>query len=281
MSARLGIGTASLLAGYGLQAAPIDGDALLRHAIERGIDYIDTAAAYGDSERTIGGLADVIRARGITIATKLTAAALLADGIAPTLDRLRQPSVDTLLLHTAPHADITAAGAGERLQEVRATGAAARVGVSTYGSERARIALEQPWCDAVQVEFSVLNPSVVRAVSGVRRPGQQLIARSVFCKGLLTPRAASAPVPPTARETIDALTATAAAWGMTLPQLALRFALDTPGIDVVVIGVSSPAEIDAALAVRDRAPFGAAELATLAAFDRSEETWTHPETWTA
>jgi aryl-alcohol dehydrogenase-like predicted oxidoreductase len=41
---------------------------------------------------------------------------------------------------------------------------------------------------------------------------------------------------------------------MTLPELAIRFALDTPGLDVVLVGIGSPEELATAVAARDRAP---------------------------
>lgn len=280
--ARLGIGTASLLSGYGLEAAPVDGHALLRHALAGGIDYIDTAAAYGDSEATLGELADAVRAGGVTIATKLSASELEAGALARTLARLRQPSVDTLLVHsTAAGGESTRPAVADRMAAAVHASQVARPGVSTYGVANARLALEQPWCRAIQIEFSVLNPSVLRAVAAVRRPDQQVIARSVLCKGLLTSRRASAPVPQAAHDLIDALEARAVAWGMTLPELALRYALDAPGIDVVIVGAGTAREIDEAVAVRARAPLTSAQLNALAAFDRSADAWTHPETWAA
>jgi aryl-alcohol dehydrogenase-like predicted oxidoreductase len=79
---------------------------------------------------------------------------------------------------------------------------------------------------------------------------------------------------------LDELEALAGSWGLTLPQLAIRFAIDTPGVDVVVVGASNAGELEIAQAARDTPPLGRDRMQTLARFDRSSESWSHPETWT-
>jgi aryl-alcohol dehydrogenase-like predicted oxidoreductase len=281
-SATLGVGTATLVPGYGMGDTPaVDGVTLVRDAVERGIRYLDTAAAYGASEDVLGSLAELLAERAVRIATKLTAAELAEGGVARALDRLRQPRLDTLLLHSAGSREMTDARAAAVFSRLKSAGLIEAAGVSTYGIDDARLALAQPWCDVVQVEFSILNPSVVRALASTRRPGQQVVVRSVLCKGLLTGRRRTVDLPASVRQTLDDLEALASEWSRTLPDLALRFALDTPGVDVVVIGASRVEEVDAALVTCAGAPLEAAQLRRLEAFDRSAESWTHPEQWTS
>lgn len=285
-SALLGIGTANFIAAYGLQpAAAPPGAALVLSAMDRGVNYIDTAAAYGDAEQVLGGIAGAIAARGARVATKVAVApasgadAVLGD-VQASLSRLRMPRVDTLLLHSAGADVLNAAAIEDACNVMRERGWAARTGASTYGAKDAAAALEKPWCGAVQFEYSLLNTSVLPAARAARRQGQELIARSVLCKGLLTNSwreapALAAPLVPM----LTALEARAAAWGYSLPGLAIRFALDTAGLDVVLVGVGSDSELDAALQARDGARLSPAQLGELAAFDASAQDAAHPERW--
>jgi aryl-alcohol dehydrogenase-like predicted oxidoreductase len=166
------------------------------------------------------------------------------------------------------------------LEAVKKSRRACLTGASTYGAGDARLALVQSWCDVVQVEHSVLNPSVVRALAGVKRPGQEIAARSVLCKGLLTARRRHATdLDGALAARLDRLEAQALDWGFSLPELAIRFALDTPGVDIVLVGVSNLTELDVALAATQRPPLEPWQREALAEFDRGQDDWVHPERW--
>lgn len=284
MSARLGLGTATFIPGYGLTSSGRPGPDLLDAAFDAGIRYVDTAAAYADSEGALGQVAARVRALGVRVATKLHLASPTReschDAMEASLARLGLPRADTVLLHSASAEQIAAPGVADAWIGLREAGLAARIGASTYGVEAARTAVAAPWCDAVQVEFSILNQSVVRDLRR-QHPARpvEIIARSVLCKGLLSAPARALSLPAGAAATLDALGSVAAGLGMDLTTLAIRFALDTPGLDVVLVGISSRAELDVALAAAARPPLSAGEYARVAAFDRSDEEWSHPERW--
>ncbi len=288
MTAALGIGTATFVPGYGLGQVGSTGVELIEAALDRGVRYVDTAAAYGDSERALGTVATRLAQGGVRVATKVSAAearsgrdALVA-AVRASLERLRVERVDTVLLHSAETSDLCEPSIGAAFEAVKRAGLAARAGASTYGVEAAEAALSQEWVDVVQVEHSLLNQAVVRAVAGGKRPGQELVARSVLCKGLLTARrAALGLLPPAVAEAVDRLEGEARDRGWALPELAIRFALDTPGVDVVVVGVGTGEELETALLASARPALGAARVAELAAFDRSGEDFVHPERWSA
>lgn len=283
MMALLGLGTAAFVPNYGLPGASSAAPSacLLKEAVERGIRYIDTAPAYGLSEALLGELADLLRARRVRLCTKLRPDAL-ADGIAESLRQLRYDVVDTLLVHSARRDNLLVPQVAQALWAAKESGRASLTGASTYGADDARIALGRPWCDVVQVEHSILNPSVVRAVAGIKRPGQEIVVRSVLCKGLLTARRRHAGnLVCEAAALLDRLEALAWDWGLSLPELAIRFALDSPGVDVVVVGISSVPELDTALSAIRRRPLEAWQMEALAEFDSSSEDWSHPERWPA
>jgi aryl-alcohol dehydrogenase-like predicted oxidoreductase len=269
--AALGIGTATFLPNYGINAGPPPGDALLTAAITGGVRYLDTAADYGDAERAVGR----VLLEGVRVCTKIKPADS-AEAIRASVARLGAPP-DTILMHSAGREQLASAPAVAALQFARQTGLTTWIGASTYGIDDAEFALAQPWVDVVQVEYSILNQSVVRRL-GPRR--QAVVVRSVLCKGLLTSRRTAAPrLLEEVRDAVDAVEHSAHEWGCSIETLAIRFALDTPGVDVVVVGVSGRDELDTALAAAASPRLTTQQWNRLASLDRSGTDAAHPERW--
>lgn len=281
----LGLGTAAFAPGYGLgdDARPASDEARLRvlsEALARGIGYIDTSHHYGDAEVLLGRVGALVRARRARLCAKFTADDSL-DVVRRTLARLDMSAVDTIMLHSARGTQFTDARVEAFMGTLKDEGLAGRTGASTYGIRDAELALTRGWMDAVQVEHSILHPSVVAAVTARKRAGQEVVVRSVLCKGLLTARRSHlAGVSPAILDAVDRLEALALAWGFSsLPELGIRYALDTPGVDVVLVGIATAEELRTALAAADRPPLGAAQREALGSFDRSDDPWVHPERW--
>jgi aryl-alcohol dehydrogenase-like predicted oxidoreductase len=286
--AKLGVGTAALGLPYGIGGERIARDAavaLLRKAVAAGIRYVDTAAAYGDAEAVVGMLAPELRDADVRVCTKITAPLYRTHGalaaLRDSLARLRAERVDTVLLHSADAATLRDPLLGAGLAEIITAGLAARIGVSTYGAADALLAHALPWVGTLQVEHSILNPSVMSAL-GARNSRVEIVARSVLCKGLLTARRLQAgAVLDNVADALDRLEAFARVRGFDLPGLAIRFALDSPAVDRVLLGVSNEAELEVALRAAAHVPLTPAELDELAAFDRSHDDASHPELWPA
>jgi aryl-alcohol dehydrogenase-like predicted oxidoreductase len=66
---------------------------------------------------------------------------------------------------------------------------------------------------------------------------------------------------------------------MDLTTLAIRFALDTSALDIVLVGVSDRSELAVAVEAAGRRPLTPEQYAAVAAFDRSDAPWSHPERW--
>jgi len=276
VSATLGIGTATFLAGYGLGAAMRPDADLLAAAVAAGVAYLDTAADYGESEIAVGR----VRAPGVRVSTKVKPSEAFA-AVEASCARLQGP-VDTILMHSAAAEQLGSAPAIDALQEAKARGLASRIGASTYGADAASAALARSWVDVVQVEYSIVNQSVLRALDarGVRARGQEVVARSVLCKGLLTSRRTAAPdLVSDVREAIEEIERCAREWRHSIETLAIRFALDSPGVDVVLVGVSSASELDVALAAARAEPLTQDQWKRLASLDRSGADAVHPERW--
>ncbi len=279
----LGLGTATFLSGYGLGSSEVGGgerESLIRTAVAKGVVYVDTAVAYGDAENSLGELVGLLSARGVRVCTKLVLSDLLG-GLDSSLKRLGCALVDTVLLHSAKQAELVDGSVLRAFAEMRKNRQVAHTGASTYGVEDAIVAMEQPWCDVLQVEHSILNPSVVKAVVPLLRPGKELVVRSALCKGLLTERRRCLPTSfSRIVAVVERLEGVAREWGYTLPELAIRFALDTSGVNVVLVGVSNERELEMALRARDREPLSPEQMEVLEKFDCSESDCVHPERWT-
>lgn len=285
----LGLGTATLLSGYGLGASALNRSekaSLLRTAIEGGIRYIDTASAYGECEELLGEQVSLLKGRQVRVCTKINSAhgyskaETSVEKVKASMRRLRLENLDTVLLHSARRDDLRSPQTADAFDIVKRECGVHLTGGSTYGLDDAGAAVGLPWCDVLQVEYSILNQSVVRAILPSLRQDQELVVRSVMCKGLLTGRRWCAPdLLQELGSVIDELEEMATGWGYSLPELAIRFALDTPRVNVVLVGVSSTAELDVALRARDRTPLSHEQMQMLGEFDYSDIDCVHPERW--
>ncbi len=281
--ATLGLGTATFIPGYGLAPQGRPDVSLLRRAVNLGIRYIDTAAAYGDGEAALANLADVVDVHDVRVCTKIQPAVRTAEAFVDagraSLSRLRRAQVDTMMLHSVLDGSVADAGLRLAWQGLKSEGMARWNGVSTYGTEPACLAASEPWCDVLQIEYSILNQSVLRALPAGSRP--EVVVRSVLCKGLLTADAVDGSLPAEVAATVGELSALAGDLGMDLATLAIRFALDSAGVDVVIIGIADEAQLDSAIAAWKRAPLTVEQWTHVAGFDRSRADWSHPERWPA
>jgi aryl-alcohol dehydrogenase-like predicted oxidoreductase len=132
----------------------------------------------------------------------------------------------------------------------------------------------------VQIEYSILNQSVLQGITMAKRPNQEVVVRSVLCRGLLSSNPPALPGMPSAvRSTLAKLDQLARSWAFSLSELAIRFALDSPGVDIVLVGVADQQELDAALRVADLPCLNRDQMQTLKEFDLASLDFVHPERW--
>ena len=275
----LSLGTVALGMPYGLGAethgaegmpppAYSEAVALVHHAIDRGVNFFDTARSYGRSEEMLGrALRD--RRHQVLIATKLTChnkdgVALVGPELADQMRRSLHTSlrllgtdyVDLLLLHSASTALLENSDAIIELKRFQTQGKARFIGASTYGAVAPRIAIAQG-VDALQVAFNILDQRLAAEVFAcAKAAGAGIIVRSVFLKGALSPRAEYLPARLAAlKARSNAVKRTAAALSppLTREAAALKFVLAHDSIATALVGVRDIAELEASLAAA-RAP---------------------------
>lgn len=296
MVSRLSLGTVQFGLDYGLtkRKSQAEVDALLDTAAEVGCTLLDTAPAYGDSERLVG---DYFRRRPnhhFQLATKvsklsredLESNARLRAALAASL----RSSVAVLgplavaQLHQAEGWILSSSSFWGCVDSLRSEGLFRSFGVSVYEPEEAiQVLTSAPHSlDVLQVPFNVLDQRFRPAIRMASAKGVGVLARSAFLKGALTAEANS--LPPflsglqASRERLSSL---AAHVGMTAGEAALAFVAAEAGVSSVVVGVDSPGEVRRNAALMDRLPSLAPVRAELLAMSLEDRALTDPRLWTA
>lgn len=195
--------------------------AVFRRALDVGIDWIDTAASYGqgESERTIGRLVGELPAdRRPRISTKArldpTAAEPLGSqlrrSLEESLERLRLDKVELFQLHNqlgpqggagglSVDAVLGSGGVADAMDGLRAEGLCDHLGFTALGDPASCIrVVESGRFDTAQVYFNMLNPTAALAASGAltvqdfsglleacRRADLGVMAIRIFAAGIL------------------------------------------------------------------------------------------------
>lgn len=194
---KLAIGTAQFGLDYGISNAggrtsQAEAERILSYANAAGIDTLDTAAAYGDSEKVLGHIG-VPGWKVISKVPPLPGADVngkdwVLDHVRRSLGRLGIKQLDGLLLHHAP--DLLSdqgRNIAIGLEAVKAEGLASRVGFSIYSPEPLAELTKVMPPDLVQAPFNVLDQRLKTSgwLRRLEEGGAEIHVRSVFMQGLL------------------------------------------------------------------------------------------------
>ncbi len=174
--------------------------ATLARANETGIDMLDTAAAYGESEAVLGAL-DV--AQRFAIVTKIpslngtvNARADVAGHISQSLKHLKCTSVHGVMAHSA----IDLLGPDGRdiwgaMEAAQSAGQITRIGVSVYSPEQADAIMERYPIGIIQLPFNIFDQRALQSglFNRLSAAGIEIHIRSVFLQGLLLSSPGSLP----------------------------------------------------------------------------------------
>lgn len=163
---------------------------LLRKAVDGGIDFIDTARFYTDSEEKIGAALSPVRQK-VTIATKAMGKTRkeVLDSFSVSLHNLKTDYVDLLQLHNPPELpDVNdSESAYGALLEARRKGAARFIGITCHRLDNAIAAVNSGSYDTVQFPLNPLSSQDDRSLielCNVHDVG--LIAMKALSGGLIT-----------------------------------------------------------------------------------------------
>jgi aryl-alcohol dehydrogenase-like predicted oxidoreductase len=194
---RLALGTAQFGLPYGIanqngQVTRSVAKAMLQVATTNGIDTLDTAIIYGESEACLGE----VGTQGFKLVTKLPAipedcvdvSGWIIEQVAASLSRLGANAVYGLLLHR-PQQLLGEDGKTiyQVLQELKKIGQVQKVGISIYAPSELETLASQYRFDLVQAPFNLVDRRLLTSgwLYRLKDDGVEIHTRSVFLQGLL------------------------------------------------------------------------------------------------
>ena len=294
----LGLGTVQLGMAYGWDQQPPPPDhraiSLIRRALELGINYIDTAAAYGRSESLVGRACVGLTRRPV-IATKLSirdaghARLLTGQALRQSVEQALHQSLQSLgveVLDLVQLHSLDARFATPELLDLLAQycqrGWVRYWGVTTYGEEAPLDALDHPeQICALQIPYSALDRQMERKVlPRARSQGMGVVLRSIFLQGVLSHRLDSLPASLAGLSPLAApLLRLARDAGMALAELALRFAAFAPGAHSAIFGTTSVSELEANIRAVEAGPLPPDLVAAVRTIAVADSTLFNPGNW--
>jgi len=253
---RLALGTAQFGLPYGIanqlgKVSRTEASSMLQIASERGVDTLDTAIAYGESEACLGELG----VDGFKVLTKLPSlpkgcldvSEWVKQQVESSLSRLGVGNVYGLLLHR-PEDLLSSNGRAlyQILESLKDKGLVKKIGISIYSPGELELLTSNFHFDLVQAPFNLLDQRLLSSgwMQKLKDRGIEIHTRSAFLQGLLIMNRSD--IPPKFfhwngilkiwhdwldKNNISAL------------QASLAFPLHFPEIDRVVVGADSQSQL--------------------------------------
>jgi aryl-alcohol dehydrogenase-like predicted oxidoreductase len=280
----IGVGAWAIGGGWGEQKET-DSIAALHRALDLGVNFIDTAAGYGDgrSERIIAKVLKERKQR-VWVATKTPPApgpwpptpycrdeeryseAYLRANVEERLRCLGTDCLDLLQLHTWTRAWNRNPRPFEVLRKLQAEGKIRFIGISTPEHDQNGVVdlMRGGWLDTVQVIYNVFEQEpAAELLPAAAETSVGVIVRVVFDEGVLTGKYARDSTFPEgdfrrryfagdrlarAVDRTGSIRKEIEGSGLTLPQAALKFALAHPAVSTVIPGIRTVAQAEANVA---------------------------------
>lgn len=274
----IGFGAVEIGLEYGIQVSgranmpnPQEAVRIVQRALDLGVNVIDTARGYGESERLIGlalrGRRDsvVLMTKVAAIDPSLTGQAVydfVSNSLETSLSLLQTETVDLYQIHSAKIDVIQRGELVDALDRQRQAGKARFLGATVYTEEEAMAVLDDPRIDVLQIPYSMLDASMNdRVIPRAAKQGVGVVARSVLHRGVLTPKGANGSAEEqrlhrAANEfdfVIDANT-------YSLPHAAVRFVLSNPNVSCALLGMDSIEQVEANLSYGEFVPLSDEQL---------------------
>lgn len=283
----IGFGAWAIGGSWGPQNEKDSIDALHR-SIDLGVNFIDTAAGYGNgkSERIIG---EVLKTRSekVWVATKTPPLPgkwppspycdmderypekYLRENVEERLRNLQTDVIDVLQLHTWTRAWNRNPRPFETLRKLQAEGKIRAIGVSTPEQDQNSVIdlMRGGWIDTVQVIYNIFEQEPAAELLPVaQETNTGIIVRVVFDEGALTGKYTAETKfaeddfrrnyfagdrLERAVRRAEKVKEDIADTGLTMPQVALKFALMHPAVSTVIPGIRNVGQAEANIGASD------------------------------
>lgn len=255
--------------------------AAIHHAVEQGINWIDTAPAYGlgHAEEVVGKAiaqlpeaerpfvftkCGLVWADGETTVSNVLAAASVRSECEASLRRLGVERIDVFQIHWPAMDGTTPEDSWTTMSDLVTEGKVRAIGVSNYDLELLEVCEQIRHVDTYQPELNLLRrDAAAEAIPWCAGRAIGVIVYSPMRSGLLTGRFSperSAALPDDDWRRTDAdfqeprlsrnlalverLKSIADGLGTSLPELAVAWALTWPGVSGAIVGARRPEQID-------------------------------------
>ena len=204
---KLILGAAQLGLDYGInnisgQVSSSVAKELIESCIASGVNYIDTASVYGNSEEVIGDVLNNINSPSIQVITKINIDKSICNHpsefaiynavdsqIKQSINKLKSVTLYTVLLHRASNLTDYNGAIWSRLLKLKQDGVIEKLGVSVQTPDELNKALEYNEVEFIQFPFNILDARWTKSIELVNKVKlkRDLIIhiRSVFLQGLL------------------------------------------------------------------------------------------------
>jgi aryl-alcohol dehydrogenase-like predicted oxidoreductase len=260
---RIALGTAQFGMTYGISntigQVPVDEvTKILQYANEKGIDTLDTASVYGNSENILG----LVGVEDWKVISKIPALPpkvsniykWIMDQIECSLERANIKSLDAVLLHKP--ADMLGSNYQDyqrALKDAKSSHLVGAIGYSIYAPQELTSLCSLLWPDIVQAPFNIFDRRIKKSgwLDKLNQRGTRIHVRSVFLQGLLVMPKVNRPswfLP--WENLLNRWDQTCLNSGLSPATLALSFAINEPGIEKVVLGVENTDQLTQLLEIK-------------------------------
>lgn len=285
---KLALGTVAFGLDYGIsnssgKTPQAEVSRILEYAYHQGIDTLDTAAAYGNSEDVLGTFPGIKKFKIITKAFSTNAQFLnhvdLTSQFERSLERMGVESIYALLLHRpddllrSPLRDEIA----RTLGDLKKQGLVKKVGVSAYSPTELLEITKSFSIDLVQIPGNILDQRfwISGCVTELRKLGIEIHVRSSFLQGLLLMNPNSLPETQIrAQQWVEKIQTEAKLQGTSALKICLSY-MKSIDLDKIVVGTNNLIQLQEIIEAYLTAPI----MKNAAQFYCNDENIVNPAKW--
>ena len=241
---------------------------ILNAALQNGINCLDTARGYGDSEEVIGEFLKSYKGEKPAIVTKIpklqgdspkALEKFVTEAMEKSLSALGVNKVDAVMLHGSSDPKIYGSACANAMKTLITNGYTNKIGVSIYTSDEIEEMLKYDVFSLAQVPMSIFDQRLIidGSINKLKERDYTVFVRSVFLQGLffLNPDTMTDPIlVEHVAPRLYLLNEIAKQENMSIAQLAIAFIRDLNGVTSLVLGADTPEQVLTNVACFDTKP---------------------------